>query len=147
MSKIGVNTGKIFEQLFDTVLPVQGYRILTKDEYSPFLVPTISGGKHLPDRVIETPDLRWLILSKKWQETAGTAEQKVPFEIIKLIDAIKNSNGKFPYAYLIIGGEGWTPKLKAAYLNGDLNQYINGTELVKVINPERFLTLINRKIL
>jgi hypothetical protein len=97
--------------------------------------------------VIETPDLRWLILSKKWQETSGTAEQKVPFEIIKLIDAIKNSNGKFPYAYLIIGGEGWTPKLKEAYLNGDLDRYINGTELVKVINPERFLTLISRKTL
>lgn len=43
MSKIGVNTGKIFEQLFDTVLPAQGDRILTKDEYAPFLVPTISG--------------------------------------------------------------------------------------------------------
>ena len=145
MSKTGVNTGKIFEQLFDTVLPVQGYRILTKDEYAPFLAPSISGGKHLPDRVIETPDLRWLILSKKWQETAGTAEQKVPFEIIKLIDAVKKSNGKFPYAYLIIGGEGWTRTLKESYLNGDLNQYINGTELVKVINPDRFLTLINRK--
>jgi hypothetical protein len=35
MSKIGVNTGKIFEQLFDPVLPVQGYRILTKDECPP----------------------------------------------------------------------------------------------------------------
>ncbi len=51
MAKTGVNTGKIFEQLFDTVLPAQGYRILTKDEYAPFLAPTISGGKHLPDRV------------------------------------------------------------------------------------------------
>jgi hypothetical protein len=145
MSKTGVNTGKIFEQLFDTVLPTQGYRILPKDEYQSFLAPTISGGKHLPDRVIETPDLRWIILSKKWQETSGTAEQKVPFEIIKLIDAIAKSNGKFPYAYLIIGGEGWNPKLKEAYLNGDLNKYINGTELVKVVNSDRFLTLVNRK--
>ncbi len=68
MSKTGINTGTIFEQLFDPVLPVQGYRILTKDEYAPFLAPTISGGKHLPDRAIETPDWRWLILSKKWQE-------------------------------------------------------------------------------
>ena len=76
MAKTGINTGKIFEHLFDTVLPQKGYRILTKDEYAPFLAPTISGGKHLPDRVIETPDLRWLILSKKWQETGGTAEQK-----------------------------------------------------------------------
>jgi hypothetical protein len=41
MSKTGINTGKIFEQLFDTVLPAQGYRILNKDEYAPFLAPTI----------------------------------------------------------------------------------------------------------
>ncbi len=112
MAKTGVNTGKIFEQLFDSSLLAKGYRILAKQEYAPFLALSISGGKHLPDRVIETPDLRWLILSKKWQETPGTAEQKVPFEIIKLIDAVLKSDGKFQYAYLIIGGDGWSFKLK-----------------------------------
>jgi hypothetical protein len=144
MTKTGVNTGKIFEELFNTVLPMKGYRILEKKEYQSFMPLSISGGKHLPDKVIETPDNRWLILSKKWQETSGTAEQKVPFEVIKLIDAIKSSDHRFPYAYLILGGEGWTPKLKEFYLKGGLNQYINGYNLVRIVNSDQFLTLVNR---
>jgi len=144
MSKAGINTGAVFEQLFNTVLPMKGYRIIDKQEYKPFIPLSISGGTHIPDKVIETPDGRWLILSKKWQEIRGTAEQKIPFEVIKLIHTVKKSNNKFPYAYLIIGGEGWTPKLKSFYLNGGLNQYINGFELVHIVNTDQFLTLVNR---
>lgn len=144
LNKMGVNTGLIFEQLFNTVLPMKGYRIIDKAEYQPFFPLSISGGKHLPDKVIETPDSRWIILSKKWQETRGTAEQKIPFEVIKLINTIENSKDKFCYAYLILGGEGWTPKLKSFYLNGGLNQYINSFELVHIVNSDQFLTLINR---
>lgn len=143
MSKVGINTGLVFEQLFNTVLPMKGYRIISKQEYQPFIGPSISGGKHIPDKVIETPDRRWLILSKKWQEIRGTAEQKIPFEVIKLIDTINSSKNKFPYAYLILGGEGWTPKLKSFYLSGGLNQYINGFELVHIVNSDQFLTLLN----
>lgn len=144
MPKSGINTGTVFEQLFNTVLPLKGYRIVDKPEYEPFIPLSISGGRHIPDKVIETTDGRWLILSKKWQETRGTAEQKIPFEVIKLIHTIKNSNNKFPYAYLILGGEGWTPNLKSFYLSGGLNQYINGFELVHIVNSDQFLTLINR---
>lgn len=144
MTKAGVNTGAVFEQLFNTVLPMKGYRIIDRQEYEPFIPPTLSGGRHRPDKVIETPDARWLILSKKWQETPGTAEQKVPFEVIKLIDTINKSNNKFPYSYLILGGEGWTPKLKDFYLRGGLNQYINGHHLVRIVNSDQFLTLVNR---
>ena len=144
MAKAGVNTGAVFEQLFNAVLPMKGYRILGRQEYEFFIPPSISGGKHRPDKVIETPDGHWLILSKKWQETTGTAEQKVPFEVIKLIDTINNSNKKFPYAYLILGGEGWNPRLKDFYLKGGLNPYINGHHLVHIVNSDQFLTLVNR---
>lgn len=61
MSKAGVNTGKIFEQLFDTVLPLKGYRIIPKAEYESFVPPNLTGGRHIPDKVIETPDSKWLI--------------------------------------------------------------------------------------
>ncbi len=145
MTKVGVNTGAVFEQLFNTVLPMKGYRIVGKEEYQPFLPPSISGGRHIPDKVIEIPESdRWVILSKKWQETPGTAEQKVPFEVIKLIDTIKTSDAKFPYAYIILGGEGWNPKLKDFYLKGGLNPYINGYDLVRIVNSDQFLTLVNR---
>ncbi len=144
MSKTGVNTGQIFEQLFDNVLPRKGYRIIPKKEYERFVPPSITGGRHIPDRVIETPDGQWLIISQKWQETSGTAEQKIPFEVIKLIHTLVSSNNRFPYAYLILGGEGWTPRLKEFYLNGGLSRYIVGHDLVRIVNSDQFLALVNR---
>lgn len=144
MTKVSNNTWLMFEQLFNTVLPLKGYRVVEKKEYEPFVPLSISGGRHIPDKVIETPDGRWLILSKKWQESRGTAEQKIPFELIKLIDTINNSNTRFSSAYLILGGEGWTSELKSFYLKGGLNQYINGHNLVRIVNSDQFLTLLGR---
>jgi hypothetical protein len=46
------------------------------------------GGKHIVD-VPAQKDGRRLIVSLKWQQVSGTAEQKVPFEMICLEDALK----------------------------------------------------------
>jgi hypothetical protein len=43
----------------------------------------LGGGKHIVDVVAEK-DGRRLIVSLKWQQVSGTAEQKVPFEVICL---------------------------------------------------------------
>ena len=41
------------------------------------------GGRHFVDVVAEK-DGRQLLVSLKWQQRSGTAEQKVPFEVICL---------------------------------------------------------------
>ena len=38
----------------------------------------------------------------KWQETSGTAEQKVPFEVMCLADAVRETGATT--AYLVLGG-------------------------------------------
>jgi hypothetical protein len=48
----------------------------------------LGGGKHIVD-VLAEKDRRRLIVSLKWQQVSGTAEQKVPFEVICLEDALK----------------------------------------------------------
>ena len=62
-------------------------------------------GKHIVDAVVEK-DGRKFLLSLKWQQVSGTAEQKVPFEVICLIEALED--GKYEKAYVVLGGEGWT---------------------------------------
>src|SRR5437879_5145760 len=59
----------------------------------------------LVDAIAEKDDQRFLI-SLKWQQTGGTAEQKVPFEVISLADVVLREN--FVKAYLVLGGERWT---------------------------------------
>lgn len=42
----------------------------------------------------------------KWQQIGGTAEQKVPFEVMCLADAVRAEHAA--RAYLVLGGDGWT---------------------------------------
>ncbi len=71
--------------------------------------------RHFVDVIAEKDGKRFLV-SLKWQQLSGTAEQKVPFEVISLADAVTKDG--FTKAYLVLGGEGWT--LRAFYTEADL---------------------------
>ena len=73
------------------------------------------GGKHFVDVVAEKAGQKFLV-SLKWQQVSGPAEQKVPFEVICLAEAVRP--GAFAGAYLVLGGEGW--KLRTFYMGGGL---------------------------
>jgi hypothetical protein len=78
----------------------------------------------------------------KWQQVPGTAEQKVPFEIVCLADTVDKSQGKFRKAYIVLGGEGWT--LREYYIGGEIQQYLRNCELVEVVSFETFVSKANQ---
>lgn len=90
------------------------------------------------DIVAKKDDSSYLI-SLKWQQTSGTAEQKVPYELICLSEALKQSRGAHKAAYLVLGGEGWT--LKKFYLSGGLERHLSLDQPVKLLGLEDFLLL------
>ncbi len=53
----------------------------------------IGGGRHVVDYLVTNSNGVNILLSLKSQQVAGTAEQKVPFEIISLADSVANSGG------------------------------------------------------
>ena len=63
------------------------------------------GGTHKADAMarLGTDEI---LVSLKWQQTGGTAEQKVPFEVMCLADAVRAGNAT--RAYLVLGGDGWS---------------------------------------
>ena len=98
----------------------------------------IGGGIHKVDAVAEKEGRKWLV-SLKWQQVSGTAEQKVPFEVICLAEAV--GQGGFEKAYLVLGGEGW--KLRKFYVEGGLSKYLRGTERVEIVTLEAFVANAN----
>ncbi len=82
------------------------------------------------------------LISMKWQQTSGTAEQKVPFEIICLIEALEK--GTYERAYLVLGGEGWKPKLKSLYTSGGLEKYLPKADHVEILGLETFIAKANQ---
>ena len=82
------------------------------------------GGKHRVDWEIystSNPELRGLI-SCKYQGTSGTAEEKIAYEVIKLLHAMK-IDPRFKKAWIIMGGEGWSHGMKG-FVNSHLKEWI-----------------------
>ena len=96
------------------------------------------GGPHKVDAFAEKAGDKVLI-SLKWQQTSGTAEQKVPFEVMCLADAVRE--GLADRAYLVLGGTGW--KLRTYYTSGALQEHLVHAGLVRVVSLEEFVAIAN----
>jgi hypothetical protein len=137
MSPRDTSTGAVLEAMVLPALKLGGYTFQSQK-----VIGTRPGGRqHKVDVVADKGGRRYLV-SLKWQQVSGTAEQKVPFEVICLADAIQNSSGKYDHAYLVLGGDGWT--LRDFYVNGGLNQYMINIECVSIVMLEKFIGLANK---
>lgn len=102
-----------------------------------------AGGRHFVDLVIQHHNGQRSLASLKWQQTSGTAEQKVPLEVICLAEAVRASQGAYTKAYLVLGGSGWT--LKQFYVKGGLKEHLRNCESVTILALDDFVALANRK--
>jgi hypothetical protein len=116
---------------------------------------------HLIDALAWEASGHTYLISLKWQQTSGTAEQKVPYEVMCLAEAVLGNTREFgvttcsdcgePYSgdselplrpYLVLGGEGWT--LRQFYIGDGLNQHMQYRNLVAVQTLESFVARANK---
>lgn len=99
-------SGKRFEQEVGFLLSKLGLRAVGREVA---VGKNLSGGKQLADWVVFRPGERLdTMVSCKFQATRGTAEQKLPDEILRLIKVMRTQR-HIARAHLIIGGSGWEP--------------------------------------
>ena len=96
------------------------------------------GGAHRIDAVARK-GVEQILVSLKWQQVGGTAEQKVPFEVMCLADAVRA--GHADRAYLVLGGDGWT--LRDYYVSGGLKDHLIHADRVNVVTLEAFVRMAN----
>lgn len=128
-------TGGVLEAMIVPALKRGGYSYQTQQHIG----PRFGGGKHFVDVVAQRGDER-ILVSLKWQQVSGTAEQKVPFEVICLADAVLA--GTFSKAYLVLGGEGW--KLRSFYTGGGLKEHLVHANKVEILTLEGFVAKANQ---
>lgn len=134
MSSRNTNTGGVLEAMVLPSLERGGYAF----EKQVVVGQRPGGGVHKVDAVVRRGDDAVLV-SLKWQQTGGTAEQKVPFEVMSLAAAVREGRAK--RAYLVLGGDGWS--LRDYYTSGDLDQHLVHAALVRVVTLEAFVRLAN----
>ncbi|WP_030006992.1 PD-(D/E)XK nuclease superfamily protein [Picosynechococcus sp. NKBG042902] len=139
------STGKVFEQIVLPALDHAGYQYQTQVHIG----NKPNGSRQIADLVIYQAEYQ-ILVSKKWQQSGGTAEEKIPFEVIMLARACREFN--YQKAYLVLGGtdhdstlgtKGWT--LRKWYLSGGLDSWIRYHELVEIISSDLFISKINRR--
>ena len=101
MTPRNTNTGGVLEAMILPALERGGYEYETQVNVG----VRCGGGTHKADAVARKA-AETVIVSLKWQQTSGTAEQKVPFEVMCLADAVRS--GPAHRAYLVLGGDGWS---------------------------------------
>jgi len=127
-------TGSVLERMVLPALEQGSYSYRVQEK----LGKRFGIGSHVVDAVAEKNG-KQILISVKWQQVSGTAEQKVPFEVLCLLEAIEN--GPYQRAYLVLGGEGWT--LRNFYTSGGLTKYLTYADRIEILTLEAFVARAN----
>jgi hypothetical protein len=138
MAKRDTTTGRVLEQMILPALERGGYQCQEQTVIGDRLGVL---GKHKID-VLATKDGKEFLISAKWQQSSGTTDEKVPYEVICLVHAVEH--GSYEKAYLVLGGSGWKRKLKQFYFDAGLNDYIENADHVEILSLEEFVTKANQ---
>uniref|UniRef100_A0A7C5VIM0 PD-(D/E)XK nuclease domain-containing protein n=1 Tax=Thermus caliditerrae TaxID=1330700 RepID=A0A7C5VIM0_9DEIN len=152
MSPRNTRTGAILEYTVLPALERNGYHYFARSvkgrrsqkEPDPRLLPD-------PFKLLKEHRLDILVLvegskvgiSAKWQQVKGTAEEKVPMEVLRLLKFIEQ--GFLDRAYLLLAGEGWT--LRDYFLTQEfLDNFCSpGRARLHIVDLDRLLSLINQR--
>jgi hypothetical protein len=130
-------TGAVMEQMVLPALERGGYEYFRQIDIG----ERLGGGKHVVDLVAYDAAGRGFLISLKWQQTSGTAEQKVPYEAMCLIQAVRSEHERYEKAYLVLGGPSWT--LREFYIQR-LLEYLRHEDLLEILTLESFVARANR---
>ncbi|MEZ4503566.1 MAG: PD-(D/E)XK nuclease superfamily protein [Dehalococcoidia bacterium] len=132
----GTSTGAVLEAMVLPALEHGGYAV----ERQVHVGGRLGGGKQLVDIVARSgPDV--FLVSMKWQQVSGTAEQKVPFEAMCLADVVRRSATEYRKAYIVLGGPGW--KLREFFVNGGLADHLTHADMIDIVALETFVAKAN----
>jgi hypothetical protein len=131
-------TGAVLEQMVLPALERGGYEYFRQVDIG----ERLGGGRHVVDLVAYNEAGLGYLIPLKWQQTSGTAEQKVPFEAMCLTQAVLAEHERYEKAYLVLGGPSWT--LRSFFTDGGLLPFMRHEDLVSIITLEAFVARANR---
>jgi len=131
----GTRTGTNMERMIATALGFNNYSFVKQV----YIGQQLFGNRYKADFIVNDK-----IISLKWQQVSGTAEQKLIYEIATLIKIIDGSGGRFTKAYVVYGGNGFSPgALNYMQHNMHVSLLIHG-DLVFTESLNDFIACINQ---
>lgn len=130
-------TGSVLERSVMPALEQGGYEFGTQI----IVGRNFTGRPYRADLVARLRGSAYLI-SCKWQQEKGTAEEKVCFEVLSLKYLIATSDNEYRHAYLILGGTAWT--LRDCFMSDEFESVQPHRDSVTILMLEDFMALANK---
>jgi len=124
MAKRDTTTGSNYEAIVEMCIK----RSCEKNDLSSKSQSTVGekpgGGKHRVDwEIYRNSDSNYRgLISCKSQSSSGTAEEKIAYEVIKLLHAMK-VDPRYKKSWIIMGGDGWSRGIRE-FTNTNLVEWI-----------------------
>lgn len=148
-------TGRVLEESILPALHRGGYETTRQ-----FVIGKKPNGRRHKVDTIAVKDGKSILVSQKWQQKGGTAEEKVAFEVLCLAEAVRKSEGRYEKAILVLGGidakpgeraragkpgrkgqPGWT--LRQWFIGGGLDEHLGHRDVVDIMDLETFIVRAN----
>lgn len=127
-------SGQVFESVIEGLIGVKGISFIPQATLD---VLSIFGKRARVDFLIE-PCARFphgLIIEAKWQDSTGSAEEKLPFLVMNIKD-------RYPYpAIVVIDGDGFS----CGAIDW-IHDQVDGTKLRAVFSMKEFISWCNREL-
>ncbi len=136
----GTKTGSTLEASVEAVLLNNSYAVRKQV----IVGSKPGGGRHKADLVGMRPNGSQFVISLKWQQTTGSAEEKIPFEVIKLLHTLRENPAVYDKAYIVVGGDGFSAGLVEFYLSQEFRSYIRESEKIEILTLTDVITRANR---
>lgn len=122
----------MFEREIVQALQMRGYKV-DKSKY--ILGQNLAGKDYKRAAIATSPSGRMVLVSSVFQDSGGTVQEKVPWEVLSLAAVLRQSKGRYARGYVVLGGSaGWT--LKQYFTSGRLQEQLVGTENVVVLDRD-----------
>jgi hypothetical protein len=139
----GTRSGSTLEAAIKAALQNNGFGV----EEQKFIGIRPDGGRHKVDLAVTRPNKTKFLISLKWQQVPGTAEEKVFFEVIKMLHAIRESGGLYDKAYIVLGGGGFSEGMLNFYASEQYRTYIVDCEKIDVLIMDEAIKRANQALL
>ena len=141
MSSRDTTTGSSYEAIIEMCIK----RSCEKNNLEAIAQSTIGikpgGGRHRVDwEIVDKNDSnnRGLI-SCKYQGTSGTAEEKIAYEVIKLLHAMKEDT-RYKKSWIVMGGEGWSEGMRE-FVRNHLSEWIpEMKKSIKILTTDQLIS-------
>lgn len=133
-------TGSDYEEIIELCIKRSCERNSLQAKSQSVIGDKPGGGKHRVDWEIfkiDNPNIRGLI-SCKFQSSSGTAEEKLAYEVIKLLHSMKNDS-RYVRGWIIMGGDGWSPGMRIFAKEELINWIPEMKERVEILTTDQLI--------